>query len=669
MKQNNKENVLCIGEIIIFIATTYLLLNSSFLSNITRVIVSGVVSFFFIILSDHVKKEFNYDKGSMLSWILGIAEIIIMFYGVGKFGLIGQDFSTFGKYSQLFYTALTMLTMLMAIVSKYRYKNNLFTHIIYLSILALIYIAGMVVKLNAGYIAVIIMSILMLINIIKKEGNLYTFSRNASLICIILTLWFYQKIDIEILCLSYIVNSISLFSIKRKEKENYKKYLSAIINFAYLYIIIERGVSSINLVYIAATGALVDVIYNVTKVKEGKLATVNNAIYNLFYLYLFTQISTSALINSIPIILIIFINSIGKIFLNNQCEHEKYLLPIKLYLSTSILLNIANGMTININDLYVNMIINIILLAVLVIFKNKKINYIALGIMLVNTIPLLTNEIEIIQALPLTVLMIISYLVLNKKCGTTEMKKMLISILFLTITYQIVNNIDFTNIKYLILAIVSLLMMTKTKEKEYFYTLLLIIFEISTIKYLNILMFDLLALILKEIVIFIGVYLFITNVIKDKDSKETWKNISLIAILVLNLFITDFYLISLLVALMVYLYMNMNKMSGEKVSLAFIILYLLLVIKTTSIPFEIIIIGIGLALIAYVIKNKDKLKTPVSKIEEVIKDAEETDMPKEKTEVKPIDISAINFCTRCGKKVEQDELFCGYCGEKIKRHE
>ena len=61
MKQNNKENVLCIGEIIIFIATTYLLLNSFFLANITRIIISGVVSFFFIILSDHVKKEFNFE--------------------------------------------------------------------------------------------------------------------------------------------------------------------------------------------------------------------------------------------------------------------------------------------------------------------------------------------------------------------------------------------------------------------------------------------------------------------------------------------------------------------------------------------------------------------------------------------------------------------------------
>ena len=663
MKQNNKENVLCIGEIIIFIATTYLLLNSFFLANITRIIISGVVSFFFIILSDHVKKEFNFDKESILAWTLGITEIIIMFYGAGKFGLIGQDFSTFGKYSHLFYTALTMLTMLMAIISKHKYKNNIFTHIIYLSILALIYIAGMVVKLNAGYTAVIIMSILMLINIVKKEGTLYTFSRNASLICIILTLCFYNKMDIEILCLSYIINSISLFSIKRKEKEDYKKYLNAIINFAYLYIITQRGLSSINLVYIAATGALVDVVYNVMKVKEGKIAIVNNTIYNLFYLYLFTQISTSTLINSVPIILIILINSIGKIFLNNQCEHEKYLLPIKLYLSTNILLNIANGMTLNINNLYINMIINIILLLVLVIFKNKKINYLALGIMIVNTIPLLTNDIEIIQALPLTVLMIISYLVLNKKCGTTEMKKMLISILFLTITYQIVNNIDFTNIKYLILALISLLMMTKTKEKEYFYTLLLIIFEISTIKYLNILAFDLLALILKEIIIFIGAYLFTNNVIKDKDNKETWKNISLIFILILNLFITDFYLISLLVALIVYLYMNMNKMSGEKISLAFIILYLALVVRTTSIPFEMIIIGIGLALIAYVIKNKEKLKTPISKTDEVIKGEEKTDISKEKNNNE----SVINFCTHCGKKVNQDELFCGYCGEKIKR--
>ena len=320
-------------------------------------------------------------------------------------------------------------------------------------------------------------------------------------------------------------------------------------------------------------------------------------------------------------------------------------------------------MTLNINNLYINMIINIILLLVLVIFKNKKINYLALGIMIVNTIPLLTNDIEIIQALPLTVLMIISYLVLNKKCGTTEMKKMLISILFLTITYQIVNNIDFTNIKYLILALISLLMMTKTKEKEYFYTLLLIIFEISTIKYLNILAFDLLALILKEIIIFIGAYLFTNNVIKDKDNKETWKNISLIFILILNLFITDFYLISLLVALIVYLYMNMNKMSGEKISLAFIILYLALVVRTTSIPFEMIIIGIGLALIAYVIKNKEKLKTPISKTDEVIKGEEKTDISKEKNNNE----SVINFCTHCGKKVNQDELFCGYCGEKIKR--
>ena len=106
----------------------------------------------------------------------------------------------------------------------------------------------------------------------------------------------------------------------------------------------------------------------------------------------------------------------------------------------------------------------------------------------------------------------------------------------------------------------------------------------------------------------------------------------------------------------------MNKMSGEKISLAFIILYLALVVRTTSIPFEMIIIGIGLALIAYVIKNKEKLKTPISKTDEVIKGEEKTDISKEKNNNE----SVINFCTHCGKKVNQDELFCGYCGEKRK---
>ena len=198
MKQNKNDSILCIGELIIFITSVFLLFNNGFLNNILRLAIGGVVAILFIILSDSFKKTYDSKISSKLSWFLGVILITLVYYTSGKLNMLGPYLSLEGNNLHIFYSTMAILVLVLSYLSSLKQHSRAYLLVVYAAMLVLIYYAGLSIGLNEGYTFVVITTILMLINIIKKEGFLCDFTKAMSLLVFFFCMYSFKELEVNL---------------------------------------------------------------------------------------------------------------------------------------------------------------------------------------------------------------------------------------------------------------------------------------------------------------------------------------------------------------------------------------------------------------------------------------------------------------------------------------
>jgi hypothetical protein len=114
MKQNKNDSILCIGELIVFITSIFLLFNNGFLNNILRLAIGGVIAILFIVLSDSFKTIYNSKISSKLSWLLGAILITLVYYTAGKLNMLGPYLSLADNNLNIFYSTMAILVLVLS---------------------------------------------------------------------------------------------------------------------------------------------------------------------------------------------------------------------------------------------------------------------------------------------------------------------------------------------------------------------------------------------------------------------------------------------------------------------------------------------------------------------------------------------------------------------------
>ena len=665
MKQNKNESILCIGEILVFIASLFLLFNRGSLGNVMRISIAGAISILFILLSDSIKSIYQSKKVAKLSWLFGIILILCVYYAVGSLNMFGPYFSLEGSYSGVFKASIAILAVVLSYLSMLKQHSKVYLYTTYASMLILIYYAGLAISLNEGYIIVIITTILMLINIVKKEGDLLFFSKALSYIFFFYAIYYLKDLEpipLSLLCLTNLLN-ILIVGYKDKEYSSDKIYL-------FLLIIMLYKLANIILIFdykVFLIGAITfsEFIYNYLNKNQNKYYDILIKItYNIFYIYVLFHLPLTNIVVTASTCAMILVSSIGSCILRNNNKRELVILPIKLVILANILFYSVNINIFNIYPMIIAFIINLVLLIIYKIVKKESIKKELLFLMILNIlIPLFNNTLNIIEYLLAIIIVFIDYYMIVIKSNYTGIKKVLINIVYILINLYLINVLDTSNIKYVLFAIIMLVIMANSFDSEFLLLASLIAFLYSGVQYISGLDIGILGYALKECLLLSGLYIFLTYIIKEKKT-HTWMIILVDILIIYNLLHDPYHLIPLCVSVGVLI---IGILRDKKLYSSVLVLFLISCYSTLleyKIPGIAYIFILGFGLIIYSFYNKERLIEAKDKLKKEIfeDDEEDTEVPQEVSE--RVKAMGASYCVNCGNIMAASDIYCRHCGYK-----
>ena len=663
MKQNKNDSILCIGELIVFITSIFLLFNNGFLNNILRLAIGGVIAILFIVLSDSFKTIYDSKIASKLSWLLGAILITLVYYTAGKLNMLGPYLSLADNNLNIFYSTMAILVLVLSYLSSVKQHSRAYLLVVYAAMLVLIYYAGLSIGLNEGYAFVVITTILMLINIIKKEGFLCDFIKAMSLLVFFFCMYSFKDLEALPLALLYFVNLTNMLIVGKKD-DNYSRVFLFL-----LVIVLYKAFSVVRLyeykVFIVAALSLSEVVYSILNKNKSKVYDIAIKIfYNIFYLYALFNIQTGDILITGSICGLIFFTSIAMSIMKDK--KELMLLLVKLVITLNLVLTSLNTIYVKTYPIYIALIINIFLLLIYLIAKKSKLKYELLALMIINILLVVNGStLSIFEYFIGVLLLLVDYVIVILKNKSTGIKRVFINCLFIITNIVLLNCLDAVNTKYIIFAMLMFIVVIKSLDSEFMLLGALLAFLYTSIKYITGLDLGLLGFGLKEIIILCSIFIALRYVLRETKGEHEWVKILFNCLLIYNLCCEEYYMITLAIAIamLVIGYIKDKKL--------YIVTSLLtIIIGSRILKSYIFLIILGAIYVLYALFNDEATRTNMSNMmKEAFEDTEEEiesdELPEEIVKEVQIEKTKLaSYCTHCGNIMAPVDEYCRYCGQK-----
>ena len=663
MKQNKNDSILCIGELIIFITSVFLLFNNGFLNNILRLAIGGVVAILFIILSDSFKKTYDSKISSKLSWFLGVILITLVYYTAGKLNMLGPYLSLEGNNLHIFYSTMAILVLVLSYLSSLKQHSRAYLLVVYAAMLVLIYYAGLSIGLNEGYTFVVITTILMLINIIKKEGFLCDFTKAMSLLVFFFCMYSFKELEALPLALLYFVNITNMLIVGRKDDNYSRVFLFLLIIVLYKAFSVVR-IYEYNIFMVAAL-SLSEVVYTLLNKRKSKVFDIAIKIfYNVFYFYALLNIQTSNILITGSICGLIFITSMGMSLLKDK--KELILLPIKLVITLNLVLTSLNTIYVKAYPIYIALIINAFLVLMYIISKKSNLRYELLALMLINVLLVINGStLSLFEYFIGILLLLVDYVVIILKDRNNGIKRVFVNWLFIITNIVLLNCLDTVNTKYIMFAMLMFIIVIKSLDSEFMLFGALLAFLYTSIKYITGLDLGLLGFGLKEIIILCSIFIALRYIFREPKGEHEWVKILLNCLLIYNICCEEYHMITLAmaIAMLVIGYTKDKK-------LYVVTSILTIIIGSRILKSYIFLIILAAAFLLYALFSDEATRTNMSNM---MKEAFEDDEEEIKTDELPEEVikevekgkaNLASYCTQCGNIMAPVDEYCRYCGHK-----
>ena len=667
--------ILCIGAFLVFLGSIGIFHSGSGIADFWKTMLILVLAIFLGILSIVCNKSFGLEKFD--DFVLGIsfATLVNAFVSIGEYELFGEWYSFSGEGSLIFLASIFVLIGILSILM--HVKNKVFAFI-EIAIICLIISSFLIIYhiTDSAGISMIVANLVLfganIFSLTKKGYSVFTVFTYLSFIFNIMI------IGAECIYSSLIFNVITLASIiilLKKYEGTYTDIATLIFSVINMIVLapavgaINLGMDTTLLLYVVVV-ALFDLIVTGLKVIDLKANKIlHKVLINIVYFVAFI-VSCGFDFVLILVPAIILVVSLLETYVLND-DIEKYLLVYKVF--GFVLWVVTYVMDyIDLDSYFVGYcVLNVVTLVAYAFAKERylKINSLVL-LSLTLLFMLCSGTISIIAFIIGLMVIAVDYAVIfmnDKKEDNKLARIFFVVALFFSLILVAKTNID--NFKYLIAAVfyfVLYVLSGKDKLRAGFSvgfiigSLLLYTYSIQGS-----------PLMLKNLVLFGGIFGFAYTIMDNEKSRATFLNVSTSILIILGICLTiipeniyaanyslNMPLIVVLllesVGLLLYSIMNNNKYLFYSSLVYTVITIIELLFSIDGIPTAVVITLSGIIVISVVLVMIKKYMT----------DEHEKDLQAEKEHKEFLANST--FCGTCGNRVAKDAVYCGRCGKLIK---
>ena len=420
--------------------------NWKIISSITKILILIIISIICLLLSIISEKKLKIEILSKTYLKISMLFIILTIIANGYLETLSHWFSFNGDGKYLYASLLSIIIALLSLIMHNKYKKEIYKNISYIGILASI--SSMFLHFDFEIVITIIIAniILIIADIITKTANkkeiLKYITYGTSVISIILAIETETISTLSLLSLTTIANII----IKKPQTTQESIVNPIIINAS--IIVTTLGIKEILELQTELVSSLLITIYGISyminllkpKYIDETFKKTFNILTNIIMAIVVITMIDNRLIFAYTTSVITLSSLLN--YYKNTIMFEKIILPIKLTLSIiSAMLLIQESFEINIS--YILMIIYIITFIIYKLIKNEKINIIPLIMYyIIFTITLITvQEYDLILPIINIVSALTTTLIISKEQNTNKTRISYIA--FLT---TIASSFAYTNI-------------------------------------------------------------------------------------------------------------------------------------------------------------------------------------------------------------------------------
>lgn len=669
-KLRKLEYVLIFSGVLMFFSCLGLLMSSSDIDNLVKIIIASGVGILFVGLSDVFDKSLKSTKSSKFYWFSGIVLLFCNYLAIGFFDLFGSWFSLNGDGREIFLASVAVMASLLALVTYIKYKYYGFLHFIFFSLLMMISFILTFFNINTNIIFSVFVGVFLLFNIFSPKTQFSNFVRVISYIIAIMSIFMLkEELVSNILLVS--LNIINLLALLTRYKDNESNILTLIIwSFLSLSLMnyLDGEFSKLtSFVIIAFVVSLIDLFVTILKIIPNRnIRIAFRIIVNLvlFWLVFNSLENLEALIINGFMVVVSAVN----VFLTKRDGIEEILFPMKVILLITSLVTFFVGDFIDVSVPLIVIFINVISLILGALIRSKKfqdclsmICLICCGLFIVYS-----KEVNILLYLANTILALVDYrvLLLNNENKNEILKRLFSFMVILLIVFGI-NNPDIEHFKYLIAGISLVGLIILSESDRLILGISIPILSYSIIKYIEaVVLIDELMIILSTSMAITGIILFAYYVFDKSVHRDIFSGIFLFLSLT-NCLDTEYFIVIIftLVISLAMIIWGIRDSDYKVVYYVGIVLGILSILSLFDyfgdVPMSIYLIIVGLLLISVVSimiyrasKNIDEFEINIKDVDNVIE------------EEKPIK-NVHNYCGNCGHKLNPTDKFCGNCGEVV----
>lgn len=650
-KIKSLEILLSFGAILVLIAGLSLIFTSGI--NITyQILGMSILSIFMFVYSIICQKLLKVESTSKFTFVLSLIAILVTYVFAGCNELFGSWFYLLGDGVHLFLSSILGLAGLESILVALRFKNSNFIHITFTCVLAMIFHLFAHFDFEFELCLIVVGALLLLFNTIKINKVLYNFTNVAIFVYALLCLLLGYNGPILYGSIILAINAAGILNLLHKFKSFESELLSVIIFGATFFSFIPHYLDTpvnVNLLVVGASFvlAIIDMAASSFNVFDNKFCKIAFKIVTSICLFsLFNTIADSMALSLAGIFMII--SSVAQSYIFKERNYEEFLFPIK---SMYFLTLLPTVLPINISNMVVAT--SLVIFTLVYYYLNKFNIYKKIGIVL-NVISLLylistLKEPTIIMCISALLTLLISYIVICE--GKTNTPRTYIYGTFISLLAVVLTNVthEFVGEKVVlvILAIYGLLYMLLNTNNKYNFIIGSLTLLLGINGYINsIIESSDLALVITT-TIELSIILVDGFILFDSEGKgiDIFTSISSSIVLLYLMTTSSSLLVSLylIVVGILFILVNSELKNFKIISYAgfaitiFNIIGLLRYLEGLPTAVYTLIIGLIIILVVSIIVFKYNKKQ-----------------------------SLIKRCPNCNKEINDNQVFCGECGTKLK---
>ena len=667
--------ILCIGACLVFLGSIGIFHSGSGMTDVWKTLLILTLAIFLGVLSFVCKKSFELDKFD--SFVLGIsfATLVNAFVSIGEFELFGSWYSFAGDGVYIFLASIFILIGILSILMHIKTKVFAFIEMAFVCLIITAYL--MIYHFTSSFgIALVAANVILLgANIFSLTTKKYSVFTVFTYISILFNTVLLSDKCLWSALLFNVVTFASLVVILGKYKGSYANIATEIFAFINMILLIpcvsllDVGLEAIILIY-----TIIIAIYDLTvsgfKIIDLKAIKILHKVFLcIIYFIAFLQSDSLAFFMVLVPCIILIVSLLESFVLKD--EHEKYFIVYKIFAlalwiaSYTLLALHADGF------FFGAVALNALMLVIYSLVKEKHVKINSL-ILLSLTLLMMVCEDKLSIAEFIIGLLIVAtdyalIFIKDKKENNALSKAFFIVVLFISLIF--VGKVDIENYKYLIASVFyfGLYVLSGKDKLKAGFSVGFIIGSLLIYTY----SMQGSPLMLKNLVLFGGLFAFAYTIIDNDKNRQLFLNISTSILIIFglflslipeNIFATTYNInmpltVALLlesVGLLLYSIIKNNKylFYSSLVYTVFTIIELLFSID--GIPTAVVITLSGIIVISVVLVM----------IKKYMADEHEKDLQAEK-ERKEFLANSI-FCGTCGNRVHKDAVYCGKCGKLIK---